>query len=68
MILDTSRFPAKDNLSQWTRVLGIAYATALKYYKNGRLKGTRNIHGEVIVTKEEVLRCFKITPKEAATR
>ena len=62
-IIDISRWPNEANLSTWGRIIGLSIVTMSKYVRTGRLRGDKQLNGIILVTKEDICRCFHIKSK-----
>jgi hypothetical protein len=56
--IDSSKFPERANLTQWAKVLRLSYGTMLKYRRLKRLRGTKTLSGDLVITKATVMKCF----------
>ena len=58
--IDTTNWPSEANLVTWTKLLGVSHLTTQKYRRLGKLPGKRKLDGSLLISKETVLRAFRI--------
>ena len=59
--LDTSHWPESATLTEWSRIIPKRYSTLLKYRREGRLPGVRQLDYSLRVSKATMMACFGIS-------
>ena len=58
--INTSNWPQAASVHGWARLLGYNPMTLYKHRKAGRLKATKKLNGQIVVTKQAICECFHL--------